>query len=246
MKKIVLLLLLLTIQSYGQESIIIGKKDDVEISYQLTSISKGDKKDKYLIVVSAINKGSFDLYYEVPVFKDDKGMDSFGIVPDIGFSKITIRNTTGWFTDGVAVAGTQTTSKTEGGDVLFTLPKNKLMSFEFEFNTKAGIAPVITNTYIRGIQPLASFDVALNEAAVNGSWTSSCNKNNLNELKLSVDSTGKQYILQNVNGREFKWLKKSNTEFTKENDINSTLIYNKSSKAFAYQNSDGSSCTWTK
>lgn len=245
MKKLTLLLFLAYANCFSQESKVVGNQDGIEISYQLTNLEKGDKKDKYLVAITAVNKGSQDMYYGVPLEKDASGKESFGIIPQLGFSKISVRNSTGWFGDGKQVTGQQTILRTEDNAVLFGLEKGKIYNFEFEFNTKTGVTPIITNTYVRSINPLSSFNLALNEVVINGTWVSSCG-NSMNSLVFLSDATGVQFINQSVNGRQFKWIRKNVTEFVKENDVNSILTYNKATNTFAYANAEGVSCEWKK
>lgn len=243
-KRILTSILLIGFYCFGQEAKIIGNQQGIEISYQLTTLEKGDKKDKYLVAITAVNKGNEDLYYGVAIVKDANGQESFGILPQLGFSKISIRNSTGWFGDGKDVMGEQTILRTEDNANLFVFFKEKILNFEFEFNTKSGVTPIITNSYIKTLRPLNTFNIALNDAIINGTWISTCG-NSMNSLVFSADASG-QFINQSVNGRQFKWIRRNVTEFTKENDSNSTLTYNKSNNTFIYANAEGVSCEWNK
>jgi len=243
-KRLLLMLLFVGLTCLGQESIVIGKQDGIEISYQLTPLEKGAKKDKYLVAISAVNKGNEDLYYGVAIVKDANGQESFGLIPQLGFSKITIRNSTGWFGDGKDVMGEQTIYRTEDNANLFVFLKGKILNFEFEFNTKTGIAPIITNSYVKALRPISGFNIALNDAAVNGTWISSCG-NSMNSLVFAADASG-QFINQSVNGRQFKWIRRSVSEFVKDGDANSVLTYNKASNTFTYSNAEGVYCEWNK
>ncbi len=243
-RKLFYALVLVGLTCFGQEAIVIGKQDGIEISYQLTPLEKGEKKDKYLVAISAINKGNEDMYYGVAIVKDASGKESFGLIPQFGYSKIIIRNSTGWFGDGKEVRGEQTIYRTEDNANLFAFLKGKILNFEFEFNTKTGIAPIITNSYVQGLRPISGFNIALNDATVNGTWISSCG-NSVNSLVFSADSSG-QFINQSVNGRQFKWIRRSVSEFIKDGDANSVLTYSKSNNTFTYSNAEGVSCEWNK
>lgn len=230
--------------AFGQENIVIGTKDNVEISYQLTKLDSNPKKDKYLISVSAQNKNNHNLYYGVELVKNSNGTESTNPFLSNGFSKIIIRNSTGWFGDGKQIVGQETTVKTETNEILFNLEKNKIYNFETEFNVKHDDKPIITNTYGSTLRKLEEFNIAINDTFVNGVWVSNCGNNTISLALL--DENGKKIILQSVNGKQIRWISASNTNFLKENDNNSTLTYSKSDNKFLYSSSDGNNCEWTK
>lgn len=230
--------------TFAQENVIIGTKDNVEISYQLTKLESNAKKDKYLISVTAQNKNNYNLYYPVIFFKNANGSETLSPLIPTGFSKIVIRNSTGWFGDGKQVSGLETTLKTENNEVLFNVENNKIYNFETEFNVKHDDKPIITNTYGSTLRKLEEFNIAINDTFINGVWVSNCGNNSL-ALSL-LDENGTKIILQSVNGNQIRWINTSTTNFTKENDNNSTLTYSKTDNKFLYSSSDGNNCEWTK
>ena len=147
MKNYLLSFILISISAISQETKIIGSKDNVEISYQLTELSKGAKKDKYLISISFENKNSYDLFYVLPLIKNNDGTESVGILTNRGFSEITIRNATGLFGSGKQLIGQETVLRTEDNGILLMLEQNRIYNVEAEFNVKTGEKPIITNSY---------------------------------------------------------------------------------------------------
>ena len=238
------LFLFTSLLSFAQENVIIGTKDNVEISYQLTKLETNAKKDRYLISVTAQNKNNYNLYYPVVFIKNADGSETLSPLIATGFSKIVIRNSTGWFGDGKQVAGNLTTLKTENNEVLFNMEKDKIYNFETEFNVKHDDKPIITNSYNSSLRKLEEYNLVINDTFVNGMWVSNCG-NNVISLSL-LDESGKKIILQSVNGKQIRWIKASNTNFIKENDTNSTLTYSKTDNKFLYSSSDGNNCEWTK
>ena len=160
--------------AFGQENVIVGTKDNVEISYQLTKLETNAKKDRYLISVTAQNKNNYNLYYSVVFFKNADGSETLSPLIPTGFSKIVIRNSTGWFGDGKQIVGQETTIKTETNEILFNLEKNKIYNFETEFNVKHDDKPIITNTYGSTLRKLEEFNIVINDTFVNGVWVSNC------------------------------------------------------------------------
>lgn len=238
------LFLFTSLLSFAQENVIIGTKDNVEISYQLTKLETNAKKDKYLISVTAQNKNNYNLYYPVAFIKNADGSETLSPLITTGFSKIVIRNSTGWFGDGKQVAGQETTLKTENNEVLFNMEKDKIYNFETEFNVKHDDKPIITNSYGNSLRKLEEYNLVINDTFVNGMWVSNCG-NNVISLSL-LDESGKKILLQSVNGKQIRWIKASNSNFIKENDTNSTLTYSKTDNKFLYSSSDGNNCEWTK
>jgi hypothetical protein len=244
MKNYLLSFILISISAISQETKIIGSKDNVEISYQLTELSKGAKKDKYLISISFENKNSYDLFYVLPLIKNNDGTESVGILTNRGFSEITIRNATGLFGSGKQLIGQETVLRTEDNGILLMLEQNRIYNVEAEFNVKTGEKPIITNSYKNTLRKIDEFNLKISEAFVNGIWKSSCGNN---QMSLSIiEENGEQKILQNVNGNQIKWIKQSSTSYKKEGDAGSTLTYQKSENKFFYSSSDGNNCTWAK
>lgn len=243
MRKLLLLLALHASAAFCQET-VIGNKDNVEISYQLTELEKGAKKDRYLLTVSFQNKGDADLYYALPLTKNDKGTESISFMVPKGFAEIKVRNATGILGAGSQLMGQETILRTEDNAVLMALEKGKIYNVEDEFNVKSGEKPIVTNSYKHTLRTLDAFNLKMNDAFLSGIWKSSCGNSTIS-LSL-IDENGQQKLLQNVNGIQIKWIKQSPTTFLKENDVNSTLTYNKSNNRFYYSSSDGNNCEWVK
>lgn len=229
---------------FSQETKIIGTKDNVEISYQLTELDKNSKKDKYLITISFENKSDSDLYYALPLMKNSEGKEFLNPLLTRGFANVLIRNSTGLFRDGRQLIGQETILRTEDNGVLIGLEKNKIYNVEDEFTVKAGEKPIITNSYLNTLRKLDQFNIKMSDAFINGMWQSNCGNTNIS-LSI-VNENGQEKLLQTVNGKQIKWLKQNSTTFAKENDTNSTLTYNKSNNKFFYSSSDGNNCEWTK
>lgn len=231
---------LFSIKVFGQEVVTAGEKDNVQISYQLTLLEENNKKDKYLISISTENKNDYDLFYALPL-NSEKKVET--LLPT-GFSKITIRNSMGWFGDGKQIIGQETVIRTENNEILMMLEKQKTYNFETDFNVKHGEKPIVTNSYIYTLRKLNEFNVSINDAFVNGIWQTTCGNGNMS-LSLVLEGDVK-VIIQSVNGKQFRWLKQSASNFVRENDTNSTLTYNKNENKFYYTSSDGNNCEWTK
>jgi len=229
---------------FGQNSVEIANIDNVKIQYSLTKLESKETKEKYLIQVYVVNNNNYPLYYVVPgVVNQDKSvtMDPFSL----NFSKIKIRNSTGLFGDGIGLAGDNSNMKTINNGFLFVLIPGKIYNSETTFKVKTGEDPLVTNTVRANLNKLLNFDVKINSANVNGIWGSTCSSMDLS-LTFEENIGGISYIIQSVNGKQSKWLKQTEMNFTRENDNSTTLTYQKANNTFLFSSSDGISCTLTK
>ena len=229
---------------FGQNSVEIANIDNVKIQYSLTKLESKETKEKYLIQVNVINNNSYPMYYVVPgLVAQDKS-----IVIDVlnlNFAKIKIRNSTGLFGDGIGLSGDNSNMKTINNGFLFVLMPGKIYNSETTFKVKTGEDPLVTNTVKANLNKLLNFDVKINSTNVNGIWSSTCSSMDLS-LTFEENIGGISYIIQSVNGKQSKWLKQTEMNFTRENDNSTTLTYQKANNTFLFSSSDGISCTLTK
>lgn len=51
----------------AQTKSTLNNQDGIQVSYELTKIEDGSKKDTYLVVLKAENTNDHDVYYSVPL-----------------------------------------------------------------------------------------------------------------------------------------------------------------------------------
>jgi hypothetical protein len=231
-------------QIFGQNAVEIANVDNVKIQYSLTRLESKETKEKYLIQVNVVNNNSYPMYYVVPgIVNEDKSVTMDPL--NLNFAKIKIRNSTGLFGDGIGLAGDNSNMKTISNGFLFALMPGKIYNFETTFKVKTGDLPLVTNTVKSNLNKLSNFDVKINSANINGIWSSTCSSMDLS-LTFEENIGGISYIIQSVNGKQSKWLKQTEMNFTRENDNSTTLTYQKANNTFLFSSSDGISCTLTK
>ncbi len=231
-------------QIFGQNAVELANVDNVKIQYSLTKLESKETKEKYLIQVNVVNNNSYPMYYVVPgIVNEDKSVTMDPL--NLNFAKIKIRNSTGLFGDGIGLAGDNSNMKTISNGFLFALMPGKIYNFETTFKVKTGDLPLVTNTVKSNLNKLSNFDVKINSANINGIWSSTCSSMDLS-LTFEENIGGISYIIQSVNGKQSKWLKQTEMNFTRENDNSTTLTYQKANNTFLFSSSDGISCTLTK
>ncbi|MHB0756973.1 hypothetical protein [Polaribacter sp. M15] len=248
MKKItfIITLLLLSPKGFGQEEKKLGEKNGIKVTSQLLLEEEQKKKDKYILIVNSTNENSSDLYYEVPLVKNNNGELSLPFTPEEqGFTKIKVRNSTGLFGNGKSIIGEQTNLFTTNNSVLFKIKKGSVLTQETTFKVKKGVKPLITNSFTKTLKYLKDFDLKISTEMLNGNFVSSCQDIKVNILAQNSVEKG-DFLIQTTNGKQFIWIRTNNTTFVRENSEDFTLIFNKSNNTYNYSTSDGITCIWNK
>lgn len=242
------LLTLCIIISYSltaQEKITLNTQDGIQVTYELTKMDEGDKKDTYLVVARAENTNDHDVYYSIPMTRQANGSYVISATANQYFAQTSVRNSTSLFGDHVNFKGTETKITTNDNKLLYTIAKGAFVSGEQKFKVKKGAKPVLTNTFLLSLKPLDYYDVAINETMVNGDWISDCGNIQMN-LTMIKNEHGDIVLQQLVNGRQNNWVKKTAHTFEKSADSNATLSFNKTNGSFTYTNTDGVLCVWKR
>lgn len=245
-KLFIIVTLFLSLNIFGQEEKKLNSKDGIDISYQLIMEEEGSKKDKYILIVNAVNNSNEDLYYPVTLIKNTSG--ELSLPPfneNLGFTKILVRNSTGLFGDGQSVGGEQTTFFTTKDEIIFIIKKGNVYSAETTFKVKNGAKPLITNTFTKTFNDLSTYDLKLTAAMVTGDFISTCGNIRIN-LNVLNDTVRGEYLIQTTNGNQFIWIRKSENSFARENSNDYTLTFNKKNNSFLYSTADGMSCDWKR
>lgn len=229
----------------AQEKTVLNNQDGIFVTYELTKIEETSKKDTYLAVVKAENKNDYDVFYGIPLTKAANGTITISALQNKSFAQTNIRNGTGLFGDNASLTGIESKFFTNDNKILFSISKGNFITSEKQFKVKKGVKPIITNTFLIPCKSLDYFDLALNEATINGEWISSCGNMQMT-LSLLKDPKGEIAIQQFINGKQNIWRKINTNVFEKLNDRSATLSFNKQASNFNYTTTDGVSCTWIK
>ncbi len=230
---------------FAQEKITLNNQDGIQVSYELTKMDEGDKKDTYLVIVKAENTNDFDVFYSIPLTKQPNGNFAVSASQNLHFAQTSVRNTTALFGEHVNLKGADTKLTTNDHKILFTIPKGGFVTGEQKFKVKKGVKPVLTNTFLFPLRALDRFDIAINETMINGDWIADCGNIHMN-LSMTTNEKGETVVQQLVNGRQNTWIKKTSHTFEKLNDSNATLSFNKTNGSFTYTNTDGVLCVWKR
>ncbi len=229
----------------AQDKLTLNNQEGIYVTYELTKIEEGSKKDTYLAVVKAENKNDYDVFYSVPLTKQANGTTTVSILENKLFSQTSVRNSTGIFGDNINLTGQETKLITNDNKLLYSISKGNFITAEKEFKVKKGVKPIITNTFLLSLKSIDNFDIAVNETTINGDWTSNCGNIQMN-LTIAKNEKNETVIQQLINGKQNIWIKTTSNTFEKFNDKTTTLSYNKQNNSFTYSTTDGVSCSWKK
>lgn len=246
-----LVITLLAISNYKANSQVkadLNSQDGITVSYELTKQSENDKKDKYILVVTAINTNDFDLYYAVPMLKQPDGQYKLNSFENKSFCEASCSNSTGLMSvlgDKAKLSGQETSFITKNNEVIFKIGKGQRITADAKFTVKPGQQPIITNSFRGALRKLDQFDIGMNAQFINGTWVGNCGNIPMG-LSYSKSPTGQNQVTQIINGRQQVWLMVSENVFEKPNDKTATLTYNKAGNVFTYTHNDGVICIWSK
>lgn len=229
----------------AQDKVLLNSQDGIYITYQLTKIKDGTKKDTYLAVVKAENKNDYDVFYGIPLTKLPNGTTTVSILENKLFAQSSVRNSTSLFGDNINLSGQETKLITNDNKILYSISKGDFITAEDEFKVRKGEKPILTNTFLLPLKGIENFDIAINETVINGDWSANCGNIPMN-LTMAKNEKNETVIIQLVNGKQNIWRKTSTNTFEKLNDRSTTLSYNKQHNNFTYSNTDGVFCLWVK
>ncbi len=233
---------------FSQNKGELPSQNGVRISYELTKLQSKEKKDQYVIVVTAVNTNDYDLYYPVPMMKQQDGQYKLNSFEKKSFCDVSIENSIGLksLVDNSAnICGEQTALNTRGNEVLFKLSRGQTVTADFKFSVRPGQVPVVTSSFVQSMKKVGEFDVGINGLFVNGTWEIGCGGNRMS-LALIKGAQGQIQLQQNWNGHQQLWVMVSENIFEKINDKSASLTYNKVGNVFTYSNNDGVICVWSK
>ncbi|PRY48049.1 hypothetical protein B0I27_11737 [Arcticibacter pallidicorallinus] len=132
--------LTLALTGIAQETSVL-EQNGISISYTLTKLSAGEKKDTYLLNVKAMNKNTFDMFYQGP----KNGVNPF-------LCEITIRKIDTY----VYMTAPQSKLATLEGKLHY-LRANDVLTAEKEFKVASNEKPIITAKLFGPLRPISDF-----------------------------------------------------------------------------------------
>lgn len=225
------------------QNTVLSNKDNVVVAYQATFLESIKKKDRFLITGTLTNNNNYDLYYSMRTKINDKGVRV--IDGSATLARVKVQNSRTFIGNTALVSGTKTDLETTSEEVLYVIKANSTIAFETRFRIPKGAQPIVSNTFLKNLMPLSSFDLKLTNRSIQGSWMTNCG-GAVFTLNLVQDATNKQFIQQNINGKLINWNRVSETRFERAGDHLTSIIYDKKTASLYYQNVDGSKCSWSK
>lgn len=233
----------------AQTSGTLNSQDGITVTYEVSKVSdNNDKKDKYIIVATAVNTNEYDLYYAVPMTKGTDGKYKLNSFDNKSFCEVSSKNATGimgFLGESAKLTGEETSINTRGNEVLFRVRKGQTIRADVKFSVKIGQTPIVSNNFRMRLKRMEEFDLPINNSVVNGQWEANCGNVRMN-LVLVKNDLGQTMITQTVNGKQQVWFMVSENYFEKPGDKSASLTYNKSANIFTYTNVDGVICIWSK
>lgn len=141
MKQVILLFLTSFSLNVFSQEISLLDQNGVNISYTLTKLSTGEKKDTYLLSVKATNKNSFDIFYQGP----KNGVNPF-------FCEVTVRKIDSY----LYMTAPESKLLTVGGKLHFMKP-NDVITTEKEFKVNTNEKPIITAKFVSPLRSISDF-----------------------------------------------------------------------------------------
>lgn len=141
MKRLIIIILLMAGTRLFAQDTTLSDQEGVFISYKLSKLQDGDKKDTYLLSVKATNKNAFDLFYQGP----KNGVNPF-------FSEVTVRT----LNDYIYLTATPSKLMTTDGK-LYYIKAGGTVNGETEFKIGKGITPVITSKLVTELKQISDF-----------------------------------------------------------------------------------------
>lgn len=140
MKRLLLLFCLFPLFSKAQD-VEFEKKDGVVLTYKLTKLREDVKKDTYLLVVKAINKNDYPVFYQGPA----NNVNPF-------LASVTVRNSD----DNINLTANPS-RLTADNRKLYYLDKGSEISEEKEIKVLKGQLPIITGKFWSDVKNILEF-----------------------------------------------------------------------------------------
>jgi len=227
-------------------------RDGIVARYTLQQLEKGDRNDRYRVVLTAENTNPHEVYYGKPLRKQPDGTLVMDAAADRSFARVRIYNTSGlegFLGQTASVAGDDARLQAEGDQQLFRIAAGRRLTTELTFTVRAGKTPNMMLMLDGGIRKLDGFRVRTVTGAGTGigagEWVSDCGNVGMS-IVLTRNAAGQTVLEQNVNGRRQTWQQVSEGVFEKAGDNTARVTYNKAGDIYTYSNEDGATCIWRK
>jgi hypothetical protein len=247
LQKLLPLLFFIAISSQAQNSVLLGNKDGLEITYTAQKTGEEDKKDKWSITVTVINRAGETLYYPVRARRNADGTYMIESSLSEPFAQCKINNTQGFLaTNLIELKGDRTGLFTQvNNSLLYKIDMDRTYQFTKTISIKKGENPSVSINYMQDAAGYNRFGSSIgitDPGAIAGQYNTTCGTLT---FYLSLINNG-TVIQQSFFGKNIRWLKGDGARYYKEGSPNTYIIYNRSRNSFSYSNEEGMACEWMR
>lgn len=221
-------------------------RDGIVARYTLQLLQKGDRNDRYRVLLTAENTNPYEVFYGKPVRKQPDGSMGMNSGDDRSFARVRIYNSSGFegfMGQTAALDGEDTRLQAEGDVQLFRIAAGGSLRKEMEFTVRSGKTPNMLLMLDGGMKKREDFRVRSGMTGSSGNWVSDCGGIGM-FLALTKNTAGQAILEQTINNRRQTWVQVSEGVFEKAGDNTARVTYNKAGNIYTYSNEDGATCIW--
>jgi hypothetical protein len=221
-------------------------REGIVARYTLQLLEKGDRNDRYRVLLTAENTNAYEVFYGKPVRKQPDGSMGMNTGDDRSFARVRIYNSSGFegfLGQTASLAGEDTRLQAEGDVQLFRLAAGASLRTEMDFTVRSGKTPNMLLMLDGGIKKRAEFRVRSGMTGSSGDWLSDCGGIGM-FLTITKNASGQAVLEQTINNRRQTWVQVSEGVFEKPGDNTARVTFNKAGNIYTYSNEDGATCIW--
>lgn len=223
-------------------------RDGIVARYTMQLLEKGERNDRYRVVLTADNTNPYDAYYGKPVRKQPDGSMGMNTGDDRSFARVRIYNSSGlegFLGQTATLSGEDTRLQAEGDVQMFRLAAGSRLQTELTFTVRSGKVPNSMLMLDAGMKRREAFRVISGMTGSSGDWVSDCGGIGM-FLAMSKNAAGQAVLEQTVDNRRQTWVQVSEGIFEKPGDNTARVTYNKAGNIYTYSNEDGATCIWRR
>jgi hypothetical protein len=257
------ILLFFPFASFGQtrDTSVLRSQEGVIVRSITELIEKTEKRDKYRVIVTAVNGNPFDVFYPIAKKPQPNGTTGLGKSDPKHFALIILTNP-GSFKDfmvggSLKLSGDQTSDLTGRDEILFRIPAGANIVGEMTVYVRSSkrpelsceiTAPIKHRDAFLGGGPASGIGIP-GQPSANTSpgmvWISKCNDGD-QQLYRRPGQNGKTELIMTGRGRQTIWQQTSTGVFEKPGQTNARITHEPSSDIYTYTHIDGVVCLWRK
>lgn len=250
------IIFLFPILLFGQTIASLKTQDGVTIQSSTELLEKTDKRDKYRVIIKAINSTPVDVFYAVAKKPQTNGTMGLGKSDPRHFAMIMLTNPGSLkdFVGGaVKLSGDQTSELTGRDEILFRIPAGANISGEMIVHVRSGKQPELSCEITGPLRPREAFlnggnptgTIAPGTPNNNMSWASSCNGSDQSLFRRPA-ANGRTELVMTSNGKQIIWQQTAIGVFEKPGQTNARITHEPVADIYTYTHIDGAVCLWRK